>query len=255
MFTTTTAKRSEYRFERFRLAHMLADMRFGRASRRPGETLPERRLVRTDGTEVRLRDFAHGRPLVLVTGSLSCPVTAAFVPRLAQLEERFGDQLAFALVYVREAHPGENIPQPETMDEKIANARALQAAEGVNWPVLVDDLDGALHTDLDREPNSLHVVAPHGTILFRALFANDPATDAALERIAAGERPRKGTASAFLRPALGSLLHVHDVLTAAGRRAYLDVLRVAPPMALLGFLLHALRPRRRSAGSPAVETR
>ena len=57
--------------------------------------------------------------------------------------------IRFAFVCAREAHPGENIPQASTLEEKREYARLLREANGVSWPVLVDDLDGSLHRALD----------------------------------------------------------------------------------------------------------
>jgi hypothetical protein len=234
-----------YRFDHFRTSLLLKDMRFSKDSARPGDVLADHRLTHVDGTEVGLRELARDRPLVLVTGSLTCPITSASLPRLQELEERFRDDLAFAFVYVREAHPGGSISQAHTLEEKREYARLLQESNGVSWPVLVDDLDGSLHRALDTNPNSIHVVGADGRILFRALFADDPATHEALEAIAQGRSPKRSTGSAFLRPALKSVGHVHDVLVSAGKGAYADVARAAPPMALLGFASHILGGRRR----------
>ena len=233
-----------YLFDHFRTSLLLKDMRFSKDSARPGDVLPDHRLTQVDGTEVSLRELAGDRPLVLVTGSLTCPITAASLPRLKDLEERFKGDLIFAFVYVREAHPGESIPQAHTLEEKREYARSLQEANGVSWPVLVDDLDGTLHRALDTSPNSVHVVGADGRVLYRALFADDPATHQALEAIADGRSPKISTGSAFLRPALKSLGRVHDVLVPAGKGAYADVARAAPPMALMGFGSHVLSARR-----------
>jgi len=239
----SSSQSDSYLFNHFRTSLLLKDMRFSADSAAPGEMLPDRRLTSLDGTEVSLRELAADRPLVLVTGSLTCPITAASLPRLKELEERFHDELAFAFVYVREAHPGESIPQASTLEEKREYARTLRESYGVSWPVLVDDLDGALHRALDTNPNSVHVVDAEGRILFRALFADDPATHEALEAIAHGRSPQHPTGNAFLGPALKSVGHVHDVLVSAGKGAYADVARSAPPMALLGLGSHVLGRR------------
>ena len=242
-----------YRYDRFRTSLLLKDMRFSKDSAGPGDILEDQRLTHVDGTEVSLRELARSRPLVLVTGSLTCPITASSMPRLQELEERYRDDLKFAFVYVREAHPGKNIPQAQTLEEKREYARMLQEANGVSWPVLVDDLDGTLHRALDGNPNSIHVVGADGRILFRALFLEDPATHEALEAIAQGRSPKHETGSAFVRPALKSIGRVHDVLVSAGKGAYGDVARAAPPMALMGFASHVLSGKRRPDADTTTE--
>jgi len=239
----TSAQRDAhpYRFDRFRTSLLLKDMRFSKDSARPGDVLIDQRVTHVDGTEVSLHELAGQHPLVLVTGSLSCPISAGSLPRLQKLEEGFRDRLAFAFLYVREAHPGESIPQAHTLEEKREYARMLQESNGVTWPVLVDDLDGPLHRALDAKPNSVHVIGTDGRVLFRALFADDPAKLDALDALAHDRSPKRTTGTAFVGPALKSIGRVHDVLTSAGKGAYTDVARAAPPMALLGLASHALR--------------
>ncbi len=50
----------------------------------------------------------------------------------------------------------------------------------MDWPVLVDDLDGTLHRALDTKQNSVHILEADGTLVFRALFAGDGATEKAM---------------------------------------------------------------------------
>ncbi len=223
-----------YRFDHFTLPLMIHDSRFSRDSLAPGDVLPNQTLIRTDGTRTDLRAVAADRPLVLIVGSVSCPMTISSLPRLVELEQKYGEQLSFALVYTREAHPGENYGQARTPEEKIQYARDFQDLHRVSWPVLVDDLDGTVHRLLDTKQNSVHIVSKDGTILFRALFASDGVIEGALQAVAAGEVPRKSQGTARIRPALVSVGYISDVLRRAGREAYLDVLKSAPPMALLG---------------------
>ena len=71
-----------------------------------------------------------------------------------------------------------------------------------------------------------------------------------------GERPARANGISFVRPALGSLPFVHDVLVAAGKGAYSDVARAAPPMALMGYAARALKSavtRNRGRSGPMVD--
>ena len=223
-----------YRFEHFTLPLMFHDARFSRDSLAPGDVLPNQTLTRTDGTQTDLRAVAADRPLVLIVGSVSCPMTTSSLPRLVELEQKYGEQLNFALIYAREAHPGENYRQAQTLEEKVQYARELEDLHGVSWPVLVDDLDGTVHRLLDTKPNSVHIVSRDGTILFRSLFASDGGVEDALQAIAAGEEPRNSQGTARIRPALVAGGYISDALGRSGRSAYLDVLKSAPPLALLG---------------------
>lgn len=51
-------------------------------------------------------------------------MTASAGPALKRMHEEFGDRVGFVTLYVREAHPGERYPQPETFEQKLEHARA-----------------------------------------------------------------------------------------------------------------------------------
>jgi len=69
-------------------------------------------------------------------------------PGLNALHLRFGRRVRFVMVNVREAHPGRAIPQPGTLDAKMAHAMRLRELHGFEFDVAVDDLNGTLHRAL-----------------------------------------------------------------------------------------------------------
>lgn len=235
-----------YRFEHFDFRMMLQDMRFSQESLRAGDRLPDTTLLTPDGDEASLRELAAGRPIVLVTGSTSCPLTVSSLPDLNRLEKRYGDRVQFVLLQVREAHPGAELNQPHTQQEKLEHAQHMREVLGVRWPVLVDDIDGSLHRLLDTQPNSLHIIAPGGEILYRALAAGDAGVEDAIARVAAGDPPRKEQSQSML-PMLESAGFMHDTLVRAGKGAYVDVAKSAPPMVALamGAKLMPFIPKRK----------
>ena len=81
-------------------------------------------------------------------------MTANADPQLAHLYERLGERIAFATRYVREAHPGDRYPQPETFERKLELARGLKERDGLPRPVAVDGIDGELHRNLDQSRTS-----------------------------------------------------------------------------------------------------
>src|SRR5918993_6049736 len=100
-------------------------------------------------------------------------MTASAGPVLKKLYERFGDQVGFLTVYVREAHPGDHYRQPHTFEEKAYLAREYRNRDGIPWPVAVDDIDGTLHRALDAKPNAAYLVQVDGRIAQRVLWSND----------------------------------------------------------------------------------
>ena len=111
-----------YRFMHFTASLARQDMRFSRNALRAGDQLPEVPLTKLNGDRITLTELADGRPLALSTGSASCPLTVAAQPGLQQLSRKYGDRIQFALIQVREAHPGASFSQPESHSEKIARA-------------------------------------------------------------------------------------------------------------------------------------
>jgi hypothetical protein len=67
-------------------------------------------------------------------------MTASAGPVLTKLHDEFGDKISFVTLYVQEAHPGDRFPQPETFEQKRAQARAYKERDAIPWPVAVDDL-------------------------------------------------------------------------------------------------------------------
>ncbi len=235
--TKGTRETKDYRFDRFRAGLMLADMRFSKDALKPGDILSSAELLTPDGARFPLEEYAAGRPILLVTGSITCPLTVASIPDLRNLHQQYGDKIALVLLYVREAHPGENYLQPQTIEEKLQHARALQEIFGVNWPVAVDGIDGNLHRALDAKPNSLHLIDADGKIVFRSLWVGDTtAVEQAAGQLVRGEDLTKTESQKFVGPVVRSGGYLKEVLKTGGKAAVRDVWLAAPPMALFGQL-------------------
>ena len=141
-------------------------------------------------------------------------------PGLNKLCLRFGHRVRFVMVNVREAHPGKAIPQPRTLDEKMAHAAQLRDLHGFEFEVAVDDVDGTLHRALGSKPNSAYVLGASGTILFRAHWANDTnALTAALNDLVGGESPFPSRSGGLVKPMLHMLRNI--ALFSTGRAAAL----------------------------------
>jgi thiol-disulfide isomerase/thioredoxin len=237
-----------YRFERLSFRAVLEDMRFGADAPGPGDRVPEFDLATVGSGRVRSRDPNATGPMLLIFGSSTCPVTDSAAPGLTQLHRRFGERVRFVMVNVREAHPGASIPQPSTLGTKLAHAEHLRRLHGFGFEVAVDDIDGALHRAMSPKPNSAYLIAVDGTILFRAHWASDTnGLAAALEAVTAGGVPHHGTSGGVLKAILRMLPHLPPVLDRAGRGAWADMWRVAPPLAAFALLLKILGI---SAGGP-----
>ncbi len=239
-----------YRFERLALPLVMRDMYFSKNDPGPGVRVPDFDLPTLGGGRFRSTELGETGPALLIFGSYTCPVTENAAPGLKELHGRFGDRVRFVMVDVREAHPGKAVPQPQTFDQKMANAQLPRDIHGFEFEVAVDDMDGTLHRALSPKPNSAYVLGKDGTILFRAQWANDTnALAAALDAIVAGNDLRRSRSGGLVRPMLGFLRYVAPVLDRAGGGAWGDMWRVAPPMAGIALALKALRVRPKKAGA------
>jgi hypothetical protein len=222
-----------YRFDRPTLGTILADLRIPAEHPGPGDRVPQFDLPTTDGLRFTSADIsAHRRPLVLVFGSLTCPVTESAGPGLVTLHQRYGDAVDFVVVNVREAHPGAHLQQPQVAESKMSHARALRTHHGFDFPVAVDDLDGSVHRSFGPRPSSAYVVDASGTIVFRAHWSNRVAAlEEAVRAVHEGRTPRQATVGQTVR-ALAGMAGPGDVaLRTAGPGAMRDFWLVAPPVA------------------------
>lgn len=170
-------------------------------------------------------------------------MTASAGPALKQLYLEYGDRVAFVTLYVREAHPGERYPQPDSFEEKLHHARAYQQRDGIPWPVAVDDIEGNLHRTLDPKPNAAYVMDRDGNVAFRALWSNDEtALREGLAAIVATRQRPIGESRAKMVPMLAGMGKMYEVLNFAGEQAKQDVFREVPPLYGMAWLASCFRP-------------
>lgn len=151
-----------------------------------GERFADAEVYTLEGDRVRLSDFLD-KPLVLETGSMTCPMYAQSAGPMQNHAERYRD-LNFLVLYVREAHPGERIAAHRMIDEKIAAAGKTASAHGERRKVVVDAVSGDAHKAYGSMPNSIYVIDTDGTILFRSIWNNTDEIEAVLAKVSRRER-------------------------------------------------------------------
>jgi thiol-disulfide isomerase/thioredoxin len=219
------------------------DLRFGKASARPGDCFPEFELVTTDGDHLTSNDIFHRQPVLFIFGSMTCPMTASAAPSVQSLYEEFGDRVRFVMLYVREAHPGENYSQAESIEEKLGYAQALKKLYGIDWTVAADDIDGCLHRALDPKPNSAYLIDKDGNILFRSLWAADrDALRKALAAAKTGHNLATNQSVRLIGPVVRAMGQVQEVMERGGPQAVKDLWRSGFPMALAGRIATLFTP-------------
>ncbi len=233
----------EYRYQRFTTSLLLRDLRFRKDSAKPGVSFPPFEIVATNGDRLVNQDVFGDKPVIFIFGSMTCPMTASAAPSVQELFDRFGDQVEFVMLYVREAHPGEHFSQSETMEEKLEHARALKDFYGISWTVAADSIDGDLHRALDPKPNSAFLMNSEGKILFRALWAaDDGALLQALDAVTTGGTLQKKQSTAMIVPVARAMGHVQAVMERGGPQAVRDLWRAGLPMAIAGRVANLFTP-------------
>ncbi|MEP4032499.1 deiodinase-like protein [Roseibium polysiphoniae] len=154
-------------------------------------------LETTDGESRRLLDFS-GEFLVLEMGSRTCPLFQSRRNIMQPLEREFSN-LSFAVLYVREAHPGSNIPGHKSFEDKATCARQLKEADGETRTVFIDTFEGLAHQAYGSMPNAVFIINKNGCVVFRSDWNNPSSTRKALRELVEG---RPITARSFFRPAV-----------------------------------------------------
>jgi hypothetical protein len=92
------------------------------------------------------------------------------VPPLTQLYRKYErHDFQFFIVYVREAHPGENYPHHKSFDQKLAQAKKLRELEKIHEiPILLDDFNGTAHYAYGLLPNMVYLIDREGRIVYKS---------------------------------------------------------------------------------------
>ena len=233
-----------YRYDRFSPKLLFRDLRFSNDALAPGDLLSAYELPTLDGGSIQIGGDRE-QPLLVVTGSITCPMTDSAMPVIDTLHEEFGDRVDFVLLNVREAHPGAHFPQPATDEEKLGHARSLKKRYDVPFTIAVDALDGELHQRLDAKPNAAFLLDATGEVVFRAQWARDDRLIRdALRSMFEGTAPVKRQSRAMLGPVARAMGSVDDVMRRAGPGARRDLWWSASPMATAGLFARLFRFKR-----------
>lgn len=187
-------------FAKKRVSMAEASEQFQREGVQPGQALPELALLAVDGTPVDLDAMRAGRPMVLVTCSLTCNVARRSQTNVAALQQRLGERALVVMVYTIDAHPktdaspytgdewvpsanendGVLVRQPATLAERLALAQRYASTLAKGTTVLVDTMADSSWMALGRAPNVGVAVAADGVVLARSGWFDPAALEPSL---------------------------------------------------------------------------
>jgi hypothetical protein len=159
------------------------------------------------------------------------------------LHEKWGNEVEFVEVVIRQAHPGPGVPAYDSLDRKLEDARRYQSEEGIPWTVVVDDVPGKVHQVYGNLADPVYLIDSAGKVSLYSLWSNAPALDRAIERLLAqGGRGVVGD-GVERRPALLPVLaNGWPGIRRGLPQSYIDLETAMPASGLLLWLGHVARP-------------
>jgi peroxiredoxin len=147
-----------------------------------------------DGSIVRLSDLLRRKSVVMQFGCSTCPPFLDSLCRDArsfvELYNKYRDKgFQFFIIYTRETHPGENIQAHKTFGEKKKHAKMLREEYGLEVPIMVDNLDGAIHRAFGIMPNMVYVIGRDGIIVYRSEWFDGDGLERVLMQMSEIENP------------------------------------------------------------------
>jgi hypothetical protein len=87
--TTMKSNTSKYRYDRVTMGILMSDFAFSKGSAAPGDLFPDFKIASTDGEMIAKEHFLDKRPLLVVFGSATCPMTASSIESLKRLHTQY----------------------------------------------------------------------------------------------------------------------------------------------------------------------
>ena len=94
----------------------------------------------------------------------------------------------FLTIYVREPHPGEGYHEHRDQEQKVAYARDCRAQDGIENPLLVDDLEGSVHRAYGELPNMIYIVGKDGRVVYKAMWTDHAEIETVLRNLVLADR-------------------------------------------------------------------
>lgn len=135
------------------------------------------------GTDI-LTELQKGKPLLLISGSYTCPVYRGKIPAINQIQATYGSQLSTFIIYVVEPHPDVDISpysgnvwttsanvsegilhrQPTTYGERKTVVSTMLSAMTIDVPVLIDGPCNEYWINMAYAPNNAYLINTDGKV-------------------------------------------------------------------------------------------
>ena len=93
---------------------------------------------------------------------------------------------------MREPHPGENYHEHHSVEQKFDYARQSRDQDGIETPIIIDDLDGAMHRAYGEMPNMVYIIGKDGKVVYKSMWTHHAEIESMIQTLleveAAGEK-------------------------------------------------------------------
>ena len=139
------------------------------------------------------------------------------VSPLNQMYRNYRDKgFEFLTIYVREPHPGEHYGPHKDFEQKLEYARQCRDQDGIENPLLVDDLEGTVHELYGVLPNMVYIVSKEGRIVYKAMWTDHEEIRVVLENLVMADEMR--AQGVRLKPSLTEKINFIPAQYAGGVR-------------------------------------
>lgn len=188
--------------------------RFAKQGVAVGKTLPGSiPIVKLNAEQGDLAKAWKDRPVLLVTGSLTCPVSRRQYENAHDIAAKFKNDIYVIQVYTLEAHPkdsespyrpgkewtsrrntrqGITAGQPSTLQDRLALANEFKKQVDVGVTIAVDNMDNKVWKMLGGGPNVGVLVDKGGEVVAKHGWFDGPTMTQSIEHLL-GKAPRAPT--------------------------------------------------------------
>ncbi len=137
------------------------------------------------------------KPVLLISGSYTCPIFRFQVPTINEVVKRYGDQVNIYIVYTFEAHPvideqpfGDDVEsdnrnqqenilfrQPKNYGERKSLVDSMLKSMEINAPVIIDGPCNEWATHFGPAPNNAYLIDTSGTVVSKHPWFNRSPND------------------------------------------------------------------------------
>ncbi len=152
-----------------------------------GDTVPDFKLYSVLGDSLVLSDeLQNGKPVLLIAGSLTCPVFRSKVPIINQVMATYGSSISVFVIYTIEAHPtnisvysGSVNTTSQNMNDAVLFPNTLTYGDrkqmidtmpnwvSVNAPVFIDGTCNEWWNNFGPAPNNAYLIDTNGIVVIK----------------------------------------------------------------------------------------